>query len=55
MLPPEPDELTSLMYSCGSESASEYLEKCKGEANGADKTRGLLNEKGLAELVATDE
>ena len=38
MLPPEPDELTALIYSCAGESASEEIEKCKGESNGADKS-----------------
>jgi len=30
MLPPEPDELTLLIYSCQGLSASEEMEKCNG-------------------------
>jgi hypothetical protein len=43
MLPPEPDELTPLIYSYKALNASEEMEKCDGGSNGDRKgTRSYL-------------
>ncbi len=52
MLPPEPDELTLLIYSCKVCSASEEMEKCKG---GQGKRARLLDKERFAKLVASDK
>jgi hypothetical protein len=44
MLPPEPDELTLLIYSCEVESASEEMEKCGvGQTTEKCRRRYLIN------------
>ncbi len=52
MLPPEPDELTLLIYSCKVCSASEEMEKCKG---GQGKRARLLDKERFAKLVPPDK
>jgi hypothetical protein len=39
MLPPEPDELTVLIYSCEARSASEEMEKCKAGQTTVQRVR----------------
>jgi hypothetical protein len=55
MLPPEPDELTLLIYSCEARSASEEMEKCKGGSNRGRESATLLDKQRFAKLVAPDK
>jgi len=55
MLPPEPDELTLLLYSCEARSASEKMKKCKGGQTAVEEVAQLLDKERFAKLVAPDE
>ena len=55
MLPPEPDELTVLIYSCEAESASEEMEKCKGGSDNREVPAPLLDKQRFSKLVAPDK
>ena len=55
MLPPEPDELTLLIYSCEARSASEKMKKCKGGQTAVEEVAQLLDKERFAKLVAPDE
>jgi hypothetical protein len=55
ILPPEPDELTVLIYSCEAESASEEMEKCKGWSDNREDPAPLLDKQRFSKLVAPDK